>query len=257
MATGRNPGRWSLTNVSQFVRTSFEKFWQSRHRAWVVVGGLAGLIAIVGVLIAVVSLLQDRATIVSQDAAQATMIEIGEQQLAVQKEIATFQASDVRPGPTATAIAERVMQLMNTQKALEAESRRIESTLAAFASRSAISVNANPTPECVATQVSGVCAELVELSQCENTVTANVRYVNSGEVDQSLWVTRGSYLLDETTSETYQVMDQSNSLTASVPAHDSLDVWAKYRLPEGIRPQQLTAVFRQGLLFEHILVQSE
>ncbi|MCL4294222.1 MAG: VWA domain-containing protein [Anaerolineae bacterium] len=102
---------------------------------WVTIGGLTGLLVIIGLLLQFTSLLQDRYMFVSQNVDQATQIailnrqlEIQSTQLAVQKELATLQASEARAGPAATAVAEREKELLATQEALEEAQRRLEAT---------------------------------------------------------------------------------------------------------------------------------
>ena len=107
----------------------------------------------------------------------------------------------------------------------------------------------------VSSQVPGVSAELIEFSRFENTITVKLRFNNSGEEYQNLHAsTRYSYLLDELTHQKYVMFAESNPSEARVPAGGSLQVWAKYALPAGEKPQYVTAVFNYGILFEHIKV---
>ena len=208
----------------------------------------------IGGLLTIIQIVQTQYAIESGNAAQATLIAIEGEQLVVQKEIATFQASSVRTGPTATAIAERVTQLKSTEEALEAERRHVEATLTAVAPQATNSTTLSSTPARVSSQVPGVGAELIELIRFQNTITIKVRFINSSEENQSLYVTFDSYLLDEATNKKYRVGEQSNGGLTVVPAGGNLEVWAKYLLPPEEVPQYLTVVLRHGILFEHIEV---
>jgi hypothetical protein len=150
------------------------------RRIWLLMGGLGGLVAIVALTVELVSLGQGWAERQSQDNAEATTIAIMDAQLEVQREIATFQASDVSTGPTATAIARRIVQLMSTRDALESERLRVEATLTSVAPGAPRGVDASPAPRRVMSQMPDLAAELVEFSSFENTITAKVRFSNSG-----------------------------------------------------------------------------
>jgi hypothetical protein len=223
-------------------------------RAWLLMGGLGGLIAIVALGAELLSLQQGRAERESQDNAEATTIAIMDAQLAVQREIATFQASDVSTGPTATAMAMRILQLMITRESLESERLSAVATLSSIEREGLGSTDATPAPIRVISQVPDVAAELVEFSRFENTITAKVRFINTGEEDRAIWPTSGSYVLDESAAQKLSAYDQSNSGTVTVPAGDSFSVWAKYALPEGESPKYLTLVLPNGVLFEHLEV---
>ncbi len=224
------------------------------RRIWLVIGGLGGLVAIVALAVELVSLGQGWAERRSQDNAEATAIAIMDAQLAVQREIATFQASDVSTGPTATVVARRIAQLMSTRDALESERLKLEATLTPVAPGAPKDVDTGSVPMRVMSQVPGLAAELVEFSSFENTITAKVRFTNSGEQPQRLRLTTNSYLLDEATTDKFWVYDQSNSGFVDVPADDSFTVWAKYGLPEEADPRHLTLVLPNGVLFEHLRV---
>lgn len=224
------------------------------RRIWLVIGGVGGLVAIVALAVELVSFGQGWAERRSQDNAEATTIAIMDAQLAVQREIATFQASDVNTGPTATVVARRIVQLMNTRDALESERLKLEATLTPVGSGAPKGVDAGPAPMRVISQVPGLAVELVEFSSFENTITVKVRFTNSGEQAQHFRPTTNSYLLDEATTDKFWVYDQSNSGFVDVPGDDSFTVWAKYGLPEEAHPQYLTLVLPNGVLFEHLSV---
>jgi len=245
----------SARRFLQSFRSLVLRARQSRRGTWKVVGGLlVGLATVIATIVALAQLIQAQSAASSQDAAQATLIAIEGEQLVVQKEIATFQASSVRTGPTATAIAERVTQLKSTEEALEAERLRIEATLTAVAPQATNLTTSSLTPMRASSQVPSVSAELIELTRFQNTITIKVRFINSGGEDQSLLVTFDSYLLDEATNKKYRVGEQSNGGLTVVPAGGNLEVWAKYLLPPEEVPQYLTVVLRHGILFQHIEV---
>lgn len=260
--------------------------------------GLVGLSGIVGAAVTVFAFRQDWIQYRSQNVAQATtiaimigrstaqvrVIAIAEDQLEVQREIATAVAGDIRQGPTATAVAQRVAQLVGTQAALEEEKHRLETTLTAIATRAIMSTTPSlplalgeegrrgevtpvasqafdPTTQSSSLMrvsllnVPGVSAELIEFSRFENMLTVRVRFVNSREKDVTLSNrTLRSFLLDEATQKRYSEDFQGDSGSISVPAGGSREVWAKYGLPEKEKPQFLTLVLSEGTLFEHIEV---
>ena len=224
---------------------------RSMRRIWPVIGGLGGLLAIVGLVVAVSQLLQAESTRRSQDATQATMVAIMNAQLGVQREMATLQASEVRVGPTATAIAGRVVELKATQEALEASRRRVEPTITA-AARVSDKASSSSSPMRSSSQLPGISAELLEFKKFENTITVKLRFTNSGEKDQDLWSTGGSYLLDEATHARYIPTEQSEPGTITLPAGGKLEVWAKYPFRQDDKPEYLTVVLPYGILFEHV-----
>lgn len=224
------------------------------NRWWLWVGGLGGLVAILALVVAGWDAIQNYVAQRSADAAQATMIAIMDAQLDVQTTLATYQASDVSSGPTATAISEGIAQLMSTQEALDALRAKVEPTLTAAASEPVDTPIPDTSHKEVASQVPGVSAQLVDFSRFQNMVTARIRFVNSGDTEQQIWPTANSYLLDESTQKQYRVTEQSNSTTEIVPVGGSLDVWAKYGLPEEEQPQYLTLILNHGILFERLEV---
>ena len=224
------------------------------RRAWLRIGGLAGFVALLGLIVAFSGLIGDFVAQRSGDAAQATMIAIMDMQLDVQSELATFQASEAGTGPTATAIAQRVEQLMSTREALDALRLKIEPTLTHVVP----AATGAPPPELpverVSSQVPGITAELTEFSRFENMATVKVRYTNSGESSPRVWAITGSYLLDEATQKQYRLADQSNTGMVTVPPGGKLEVWGKYELSEEDRPRYLTVILQHGILFEHLKV---
>ena len=52
----------------------------------------------------------------------------------------------------------------------------------------------------------------------------------------------------------YAPTEHSNRPTAKVPAGETLEVWAKYPLPQDATPQFLTLVVQHGMLFKHVKV---
>ena len=223
-------------------------------RCWFLVGGLTGLVAILSLLVASWDSIQNYIAQRSADAAQATMIAIMDAQLDVQTTLAAYQAADAESGPTATAISMGIAQLISTREALETLSAKVEPTLTAVASTARDTPVPDTSHKQVASQVPGVGAELVDFSRFQNVVTAKVRFTNSGDEDQRIWPTADSYLLDEATLKKYRVAEESN-YSGDVPAGGSIDVWAKYGLPEEDQPQYLTLILNHGILFEHLEVQ--
>jgi hypothetical protein len=224
-------------------------------RWWLWVGGVGGLVAILSLLVAGWDAIQNYIAQRSADAAQATMIAIMDAQLDVQTTLATYQASDVESGPTATAISVGIARLMSTQEALDALRAKVEPTLTAVASEPVDTPIPDTSHKEVASQVPGVSAHLVDFSRFQNMVTAKIRFVNAGDTEQQIWPTANSYLLDESTQKQYRVTEQSNPTTEIVSAGGRLDVWAKYGLPEEDQPQHLTLILNHGVLFERLEVQ--
>ena len=250
-------GRLEVSVFLKRVWWSIRHAWQSPRRVWLAIGGLAGLAAIATLcapLLQLFGLSQDTASSAAQDAAQATLIAIGREQLDVQRQIATFQASDAITGPTATANAEQIVRLVSTGQALEAERQLLEATLSAIPTQPAPAPNASVTTR-VPSQVQDVDVELVELTRFQNTITARFRFINSGAQAQIMRLTFTSYLLDEATQRTYAVNFESNSGSTAVPANDTIEAWAKYEISPDDHPQYLTVVLPNGVSFDHIPVQ--
>ncbi len=224
------------------------------RRVWLLIGGLGGLIAIIGIAIGLSQILQAESTRRSGDRAQATVVAIMSAQLNVQQEIATLQAVSIKAGPTATIVAAKVAELQATNEALDADRLQAEKAATAAARRGGVVANgAATTGMKVASQVAGVSVELLEFGRFENTVTVKLRCTNSGEGDAHVSFTDGSYLLDEATQTKYPVTEQSNGWPGfTIAAGNSLDVWAKYPLSGEVRPQYLTVVLQSGVLFEHV-----
>ncbi|MBN1641108.1 MAG: hypothetical protein JXA09_07720 [Anaerolineae bacterium] len=222
-------------------------------RGWIWIGGLAGLVAILSLLVAGGDAIQNYVAQRSADAAQATMIAIMDAQLVVQTTLAAYESSQVESGPTATAVSQRIAQLESTREALEVLRAKVEPTLTAFAS---VPVG-TPPPDAsrgqVASQVAGVNAELLEFGRFQNMVTAKIRWTNSGDSKQTIWPTDNSYLLDEATQIKYRMTEQSN-YSGEIPVGESIDVWAKYALPQADQPRYLSLILNHGVLFEHLEV---
>jgi regulation of enolase protein 1 (concanavalin A-like superfamily) len=88
-------------------------------RFLLIVGGVAGLVAIMALIFTIAQFLQDSANSKSQDSANATVVSYLDQQLKVQQGIATLQASSIKTGPTATLVAHDLNELQITKSALE------------------------------------------------------------------------------------------------------------------------------------------
>lgn len=104
------------------------------------IGGLAGLVAIIGLLIAALQLWQSVADsreqsqalatmLASQANANATAVYILEQQLKVQGDIATLQAGNANQNPT--IVAQQIQELESTAVALETTKKALEATATA------------------------------------------------------------------------------------------------------------------------------
>jgi formylglycine-generating enzyme required for sulfatase activity len=106
-------------------------------RVWEYIGRFAGLLAILGLIVAVLvawaQLRQAELAGRASDAAQATVVALLSSQLAVQQEIATIQAIDAGSGITATFAQQRLEQLIGTQDALKAAAIRAEGAVAEVA----------------------------------------------------------------------------------------------------------------------------
>lgn len=244
--------------TSQQLRQAF-----SRKRIIKAIG-IAGVLAFIGSGLQVLSLMQDRAALVSGDVAQETMIAILDTQLGVQEDIATFQASDVNaPQPTATAIAATVSALVSTQIVLEAQRENTQATLTALP-QAQIGPNSGPpeiTPVApsspsaqpiVNSQIEGVRVQLLEFSRFQNTITAKLRFLNSRAEQQRVTVTFLSSLFDNVTHREYPSVAESHGLSVNIPANGYLDVWAKYALPDDENPPYLDLVLPNGVLFERL-----
>ena len=103
-----------------------------------IAGSLVGVATVLAVFVAFLQLRQAMRDSKAADAANATVIAVLGAQLQVQEEIATFQASSVKTGPTATAVAQELVKLVSTRDALEEEGREARATLAAVTSKATI-----------------------------------------------------------------------------------------------------------------------
>jgi tetratricopeptide (TPR) repeat protein len=105
------------------------------------------------------------------------------------------------------------------------------------------------------TQTVGLNSLLVEFTRNQNTVTAKIRLINSTTRNIDIGSpTNGSHLLDEATHKQYQVVDQSNTGTITVPANAAIEIWAKYSVPAVDKFQSLSVNFGDGILFERVVV---
>jgi type IV pilus biogenesis protein CpaD/CtpE len=119
---------------------------RTKRPVWIrIAGSLAGIIAFLALLVAFLQLRQAVRDSKAADAANATVIAVLGAQLQVQEEIATFQASSVKTGPTATVVAQEVAKLVATRDALEEEGREARATLAAVTSK--VTIRPSPTLE--------------------------------------------------------------------------------------------------------------
>lgn len=98
----------------------------SSRSMWTKIGGIASVLTIIGLIVAILQLLQDKQANLSSDAAEATVIALIDAQLAVQQQIGTTQAQHIQSAPTGTAIAVRITQLQATQQALEAARQQLQ-----------------------------------------------------------------------------------------------------------------------------------
>ncbi len=111
----------------------------------------------------------------------------------------------------------------------------------------------------VSSQWPGISVELVEFSKFQNTITLKIRLINAGEKDQNFNPSsrptgdETSYLLDEATGTCYKGTSRA-SHRVSVPASGSVVFWTKYVIPEGDKPNYLTAILNYGILLEHLAV---
>lgn len=106
--------------------------WKTLGNTWTIIGGIIGLVAIIALLVAVIQLFQSERASKAQDIAQSTQIAILNEQLKVQREMATLQAVSSGSGPTATAIGQRLAELNSTAVALstqEAQSKQLTTLL--------------------------------------------------------------------------------------------------------------------------------
>jgi len=245
-----------LVIPARAIRTLFGLVWIKGNPRETIrrMGGVTvGLAAIIAVLVAIAQLQQSQSASLSADAAQATLIAIGEKQLSVQEAIATVQVGDVRAGPTATAIAEKVAELKSTQEALDAERLRVEAILTAVPPQTVgTPIPLPPSPH--VPDVPGLTVEITEITRFQNVLTVKLRLRSTSDTDQPHLVASGSHLLDEATYKTYGLIERSISAIQQVPANGALELWIKYALPAEERPQYLTLVLGHGILFEHLKI---
>jgi len=90
-------------------------------KLWQKIGEVAGLVAILALLVALIQLWQSKNDSESQDAAQSTQIALLNQQLLIQQQMATLQASTIGSDSNATAVAERMVELQSTAIALSTQ----------------------------------------------------------------------------------------------------------------------------------------
>lgn len=230
------------------------------------IGGIAGLVTIVGLIFQLLSYQQDLDAREADDISQATLIAILHAQLEVQEAIATSQVKAANVSePEAAMAAATIAALSATQAALQAQQAAAEATLTALPQ-----IRTNPetivqvipgsasSSAAVESQIDGVSAELHELSLFQNTITAKIRFSNSGTGEQTLALTANSYLFDNANQRKHLVTDESNSGPfQTLPANSTLDVWGKYALPEGEVPQYVDLVLPNGVIFEHLEVKRE
>lgn len=96
---------------------------------WKIIGGVAGLIAILALFVAITQLLQSQRSSNAQDFALSTQIALLQEQLEVQREMATLQASASGSGPASTLIANRLDELQSTAVALSTQEARIRQAI--------------------------------------------------------------------------------------------------------------------------------
>lgn len=122
-------------------------------------GGIAGIVAVIGLIVAILQLSQSissgqeqersqAASVAKQLEAQATIASYLERQLEVQYQIATLQAGGSGIPSTGTAIAQQRAELKSTEEALKGAKASFEVTATAIAIRT-------PTPNSVTMAVSG------------------------------------------------------------------------------------------------------
>jgi hypothetical protein len=105
-------------------------------------------------------------------------------------------------------------------------------------------------------EVPNISVQLLEFSKFENTITAKLRFTNSGSEKQSVSTTHNSYLINETTQKTYWITQESNPgyRSMSLDANGSIEVWAKYAVPETENPPFLSLALPNGVIFDHLEV---
>ncbi len=113
----------------------------------------------------------------------------------------------------------------------------------------------SPTARHIKSNIPNVSVELVEFSIFENTITLKLRFINTGDKDQSDDFGDDGYLLDERTGNKYnETANTYGNANVTIPAGGSLELWVKYAMPEGDKPKYLTAVLKNGVLLEHLEV---
>lgn len=99
---------------------------KNKLKLWQKLGGVAGFIAILALVVALIQLWQSKTDSASQDAIQSTQIVLLQEQLSIQQEIATLQANSSGFGPTATVITQRILQLESTRVALATKEANVK-----------------------------------------------------------------------------------------------------------------------------------
>lgn len=118
--------------------------WATLAKIGAVTVGIAGILALV------VNLLQfQQAEQVSteQDAAQATLIKILEEQLALQRQLATLEAEQSNTGPTDSAFALRATEIEATARHLATLQSQAEATIAPTPSPVTVESSHTPSPK--------------------------------------------------------------------------------------------------------------
>lgn len=104
------------------------------------------------------------------------------------------------------------------------------------------------------TAIADVHAKLIGLTQFQNTVTLRMRLENDSNEMRELWPTNGSMLLNHASGKQYRVTEQGEVLSIDIPAKSTLEVWAKYKLPDGDSPQFVSVELPNDVLFSNIQI---
>lgn len=106
-------------------------------QTWRVIGEFVGLVAIITLVFTILQLTESNQASDAQDAAQATQLILLQQQLDIQREMATLQANQSESNPAATIVAKRLQDLEITAVALATQAASL-STLAPVPDRTTL-----------------------------------------------------------------------------------------------------------------------
>jgi hypothetical protein len=178
---------------------------------WRFIGEFLGVLAIITFIATLIGIRQSNQASNAQDSAQATQITLLQEQLNVQREIATLQAGSSGIGPTSTIIAQRILELESTRAALATAEAKVRQT-----SQSEPSSTPPANTEAIALPIP--VGELLFNEDFEDGI-ANGFVINGS---------MGKVTVDENNNYVYEV--DNSSLNAFVGASFGSSEWKNYSL---------------------------